>query len=168
MKKTNYCIDKENDVRFRKKHYTFSALVSKLKKELVKVVLDVNNYLETIKKYKKDRDPSHFYYDFKLGLDFSIDVGNPESIKNKIYHDKKYYYHAHHFLKIGPYKRSTIPIFWVDISDLSNEMIDEIKKLEPYDRNHLLKQAVSRIFEDINFDLFHDSISSNLKVRIQI
>ncbi len=147
-----------------KRYYTFSALVSKLKKELAKVDLNVDNYLEEIKKHKKNRSINALYYDYRLGLDFSIDVEDPKSIKEKIYNDRKYYYHAFHFLKIGAFKSNEVPIFWIDVSDLSKEMIYEIKKLEPVDRYQLLKQAVVRIFEDINFDLFHDSISSNLKV----
>ena len=43
-------------------------------------------------------------------------------------------------------------------------MIYELSQLDEKDRKFVLKQAVSRIFEDINFNLYHDSISANLKV----
>lgn len=41
---------------------------------------------------------------------------------------------------------------------------DESGKLDEQDRKFVLKQAVSEIFEDINFKLYHDSISANLEV----
>ena len=40
----------------------------------------------------------------------------------------------------------------------------ELSQLDEKDRTFVLKQAVGGIFEDINFDLYHDSISANLKV----
>ena len=50
------------------------------------------------------------------------------------------------------------------LSHLSAEMIYELGQLDEQDRKFVLKQAVGRIFEDINFDLYHDSISANLEV----
>jgi hypothetical protein len=40
----------------------------------------------------------------------------------------------------------------------------ELYHLDEKDRKFVLKQAVSRIFEDININLYHDSISANLEV----
>ena len=45
-----------------------------------------------------------------------------------------------------------------------HEMIYELNQLDENDRKFVLKQAVGRIFEDINFDLYHNSISANLEV----
>jgi len=39
--------------------------------------------------------------------------------------------------------------------------------LDEKDKKFVLKQAVGRIFEDINFDLYHDSISANLEVILE-
>jgi hypothetical protein len=43
-------------------------------------------------------------------------------------------------------------------------MIYELSRLDEKDKKFVLKQAVSRIFEDININLYHDSISANLEV----
>jgi hypothetical protein len=60
--------------------------------------------------------------------------------------------------------RKDAPPFKVSLSHLSPEMIYELSQLDKKDRKFVLKQAVSGIFEDINFNLYHDSISANLKV----
>jgi len=39
-----------------------------------------------------------------------------------------------------------------------------LSQLDEKDRRFVLKQAVGRIFEDINFNLYHDSISTNLEI----
>jgi hypothetical protein len=43
-------------------------------------------------------------------------------------------------------------------------MVYELSQLDKKDRKFVLKQAIGQIFEDINFDLYHDSISANLEV----
>jgi hypothetical protein len=50
------------------------------------------------------------------------------------------------------------------LSHLSAEMIYELGQLDEQDKKFVLKQAVGGIFEDINFNLYHDSISANLEV----
>ena len=78
--------------------------------------------------------------------------------------DRLYYYQAYDFQKLGLYKREDIPAFKVKLSHLPQDIIYELAQLNDQDRRFVLKQAVSRIFEDINFDLYHDSISANLEV----
>jgi len=43
-------------------------------------------------------------------------------------------------------------------------MIYELSQLDIKDRKFVLKRAIGKIFEDINFNLYHDSISANLEV----
>jgi len=50
------------------------------------------------------------------------------------------------------------------LSHLSAEMIYELGQLDEQDRKFVLKQAVGGIFEDINFNFYHDSISANFEV----
>jgi hypothetical protein len=70
------------------------------------------------------------------------------------------------FQKLGLYKREDAPTFKVKLSHLPHDLIYELAHLNEQDRKFVLKQAVSRIFEDINFDLYHDSISNRLEVEL--
>ena len=147
-----------------KNQYTFSAIPDKIQKELVIIKFNVNEYLKEIDKYKKDRPLNKFYYDYNKELDFSIDTKDPKSIEKKIYDDRWYYYKAYHYQKLGLFLRKDAPPFKVSLSHLSPEIIYELFQIDDKDRTFVLKQAVSRIFEDINFDLYHNSISANLEV----
>ena len=142
-----------------KNRYTFSAIPDKIKKELATVKFDVEEYKIKIDEYKKNRPLNERYYNYELELDFSE---NPK-ISFDIY-DRWYYYKAYHYLKLGLFLRKDAPPFKVSLSHLSPEMIYELSQLDENDRKFVLKQAVGRIFEDINFDLYHDSISANLEV----
>jgi hypothetical protein len=79
--------------------------------------------------------------------------------------NRKYYNQAHNLLKIGALKPT--PFFIVYLSDLSPELIKELHGLDSKDRQFVLKQAVGRIFEDINATLYHNSISRVLRVKLQ-
>ena len=94
-----------------------------------------------------------------LELDFSENLKIPFNIDNRWY-----YYKAYHYLKLGLFKREDAPIYWVDLKDLSSDIISALRTFDFEARNYILKEAISRIFEDINFDLYHNSVSRNLKV----
>ena len=144
--------------------YTIPALTDRLKKILATIILVIGEYLTNIEEHKKDRDPNKYYYDYDQELDFSIDTNDPKSIESKIYDDRLYYYKAHHYQKLGLFLKKDAPFFKVNIDHLPSEIIYELSQLDQRARNYVLKQAVSRIFEDINFDLYHDSVSANLEV----
>ena len=144
--------------------YPFSAIPDIIKKELAIVIFDVEEYLKKIEKYKKDRPLNQCYYDYDLELDLSINTKDPTSIKKKIYDNRWYYYKAYHYQKLGLFLRKDAPPFKVSLLHLSPEIIYELSQLDDKDRTFVLKQAVGRIFEDINFDLYHSSISANLEV----
>ena len=139
--------------------YTFSAIPEKLKKELAIIKFDIEKYKKEIDKYKKDRPSNPSYYDYDLELDFSKNPIIPFDID-----DRWYYYKVYHYQKLGLFLRKDTPPFKVSLSHLSAEMIYELSQLDEEDRKFVLKQAVGRIFEDINFNLYHDSISTNLEV----
>lgn len=82
----------------------------------------------------------------------------------KIYDNRKYYNQAHNLLKIRACK--PVPHFLVSVSDLWPELLKELRILNRSDLKFVLKQAVGRIFEDINSDLYHNSISRVLEVRL--
>lgn len=79
---------------------------------------------------------------------------------------KTYYLQAYDFQKLRLYKRENAPAFEVKLSHLPHDIIYELVQLDEQDRKFVLKQAISSIFEDINFDLYHSSISVNLKVML--
>ena len=142
-----------------KYRYTFSAIPDKIKKELAIIKFDIEEYKKEIDKYRTNRSLNQRYYDYELELDFSE---NPK-ISFDI-DDRLYYYRAYHYLKLGLFIRKDAPLFKISLSHLSADMIYELSQLDENDRKFVLKQAVSRIFEDINFNLYHDSISANLEV----
>jgi hypothetical protein len=144
--------------------YTKSALTDRIKKTLATTKLNIEEYINNIEKHKNNRDPNKYYFDYYQELDFSIDTEDPKSIERKIYDDRLYYYKAHHYLKLGLFLKKDAPIFKVNIDHMPSEIIYELSQLDSEDRRIFLKQAVSRIFEDVNFDVYHDSISANMKV----
>jgi hypothetical protein len=87
-----------------------------------------------------------------------------ESQEEGKYDNRKYYNQAHSLLKIGALK--PVLFFIVYLSELSPELITELYNLDSRDRSFILKQAVGRIFEDVNFEIYHNSVSSVLKVRL--
>ena len=139
--------------------YTFSAKPDKIKKELAVIKFDLAEYVKEIEKYKNNRPSNQFYYDYDIELDFSENTKIPFDID-----DRWYYYKAYHYLKLGLFLKKDAPPFKISLSHLSPSILYELKQLNDKDRKFVLKQAVGRIFEDINFNLYHDSISANLEV----
>jgi hypothetical protein len=82
----------------------------------------------------------------------------------KKFDSRKYYNQAYHYLRLGAC--NPIPDFLISLSDLTPRLVKELSYLESQDRNYVLKQAVGRIFEDINTELYHDSISKALRVKL--
>lgn len=147
--------------------YTNAAIPERIKKDLAVVLLDIPEYIKEIEKWKQNTDPKYYIYNYQLDLDLSIDTKDPESISHKIYEDRLYYYRAHHYLKLGIFKKEDAPKFKVQFEHLSQDVLYDFFLLNYEDRNIILKRAVARIFEEINFDLYHDSmISTNLEVEL--
>jgi len=86
-------------------------------------------------------------------------------VGSDVLEDRKYYHSAHHMLGIGAFK--PVPPYIINLSDLSPELIKELHSLDNKDRRFVLKQEVGRIFEDINPELYHNSISRVLRVKLQ-
>ncbi len=79
---------------------------------------------------------------------------------------RKYYHQAYHYLKIGAFASERVPKFLISMQDLEPSLLRELANLDNEDRNFVLKQAVGRIFEDINSRLYHVSISKLLEVEL--
>ena len=83
----------------------------------------------------------------------------------RIFDNRKYYQQAHKSLFFGALK--PVPPFVINLSDLTHKIIKELHDLDNESRRYVLKQAVGRIFEDINSDLYHNSISKVLEVKLK-
>jgi hypothetical protein len=83
---------------------------------------------------------------------------------SSIVESSKYYDLAFQLQKLGALKPT--PTFVIGAADLSTALREELNNLDPYTRQYVLHQAVGRIFEDINLELFHNSISRVLKVKL--
>ena len=70
---------------------------------------------------------------------------------------RKYYDLAFELRLIGVLRPT--PIYQIHRVDLTSRLLNELDALDPYSRSYVLHQAVGRIFEDINFELYHNSIS---------
>jgi len=139
--------------------FTENSLIERIKSDLAKIKINMKEYHSRIKTYRKKIPRNQQYYSFDLELDFSEIPIIPFNID-----DRWYYYKAYHYLKLGLFKREDSPIYWVDLKDLSSDIISALSTFDAETRKYILKEAVSRIFEDINFDFYHHSISINLKV----
>ena len=109
------------------------------------------NYSEWTSAYLEDRLKQH--------------LATIETKDEAWYDNRKYYNRAHDLLKIGAFR--PVPSFIVSLSDLSPRLVKELHSLDARDREFVLKQAVGRIFEDINPELYHNSISRVLRVKLQ-
>jgi hypothetical protein len=76
-----------------------------------------------------------------------------------------YYDEALQMLKIGAY--NPVPPYVIQFSHLTPRLQTELDQLQDIDLRYVLKQAVSRIFEDIDLELYHNSISRVLWVVLQ-
>src|SRR5215469_10532201 len=101
---------------------------------------------------------------FLLKINFNILPCPAMAPRAKIYDNRKYYNQVHNLLKLGAFK--PVPHFPVSVSDLWPPLLKELRVLDKRDRNFVLKQAVGRIFEDVNSKLYHSSISRVLEVRL--
>jgi hypothetical protein len=78
----------------------------------------------------------------------------------------KYYHQAMHFFKIGAFDSKMIHPYLISMQDLNPSILRELAELDHDDRNFVLKQAVGKLFEDINSKLYHISISKLLEVEL--
>lgn len=136
------------------KKFTNSALSDILKKELTAIKIDIEKYQQEIEKNKETENKN--YYVYELDLDFSKDP--------RITDDRKYYNRAFHYQKIGLFK-GNIPWLKISLLDLSLESLKSLSEFQSDEREYVAKQAIGRIFEDVNSDIYHNSISSILKVK---
>jgi hypothetical protein len=102
----------------------------------------------------------------EIMIDRGFYVNGKRSVKTLII--KKYYRQARELMKWIPIARPS-PEFVINASDLSTEVIKElsVRADNPDAMGYILKQAVGRIFENLDFNLYHLSIARSLKVRVE-
>jgi hypothetical protein len=120
------------------------------------MTIEVNEYDAWTPNYLVDRLKQHLA---------TSEVPAALGIDEKIYDKRKYYQQAHESLFFGALK--PVPPFVIYLSDLTHKIIKELYDLDRESRRYVLKQAVGRIFEDINSDLYHNSISKVLEVKLK-
>jgi hypothetical protein len=88
--------------------------------------------------------------------------------KGQTVHVRKYYRQARQLMKWIPITRPH-PEFVINISDLTPRIIKELTQIETCKkaRNYIILQAVTRIFENLDFEYCHLSIFRNLRVRLE-
>ncbi len=75
--------------------------------------------------------------------------------------DRKYYAKCYKSLWIGAAR--PVPWFDINISDLTAEYVRDLLGLDAQTRAFILKQIIGRIYEDIDVELYHNSISRCLR-----
>jgi hypothetical protein len=94
------------------------------------------------------------------------DCKKEDDANNRIIHFRKYYHQARMLMKRIPIAKPT-PEFIVNISDLTVRIIAELKALDKEGSKYVLRQAVGRIFENIDSKKYHLSIAQKLKVVLK-
>jgi len=77
----------------------------------------------------------------------------------------KYHNQALRLQKWIPIAKPT-PEFIINISDLTPRILSELKMLDICSYNYVTKQAIGRLFEEIDVRQYHLSIGRKLKVRL--
>jgi hypothetical protein len=78
----------------------------------------------------------------------------------------KYYHQALRMWKWIPISKPKAK-FIINISDLTPRLYCELKNLDKYTAQYVLKESVKRIFESIDFKFYHVHIENNLEVVLE-
>ena len=99
-------------------------------------------------------------YELCKFIDYIKDEEMGEFVEGRRYCDLARYLLYH----ISVYR--PVPIFRISLSDLNEKLKQELEILDRSTLVYVLKQAVGRIFEDIDARYYHTSISSILEVQL--
>jgi hypothetical protein len=102
----------------------------------------------------------------EITIDRGFYVDGKKSVKKLTV--QKYYRQARELMKWIPIARPA-PEFVINARDLSPKVIEEleVRANNPDAIGYVLKQAVGRIFENLDFNFYHLSISRSLRVRME-
>jgi hypothetical protein len=80
----------------------------------------------------------------------------------------KYYWQARRLVYWLPVLKVPSNEFVINLSDLSGKIRQELKGLDSKTLQYVLKQSVTKIFENIDADAYHSrSLGKNLRVRLE-
>jgi hypothetical protein len=79
---------------------------------------------------------------------------------------RKYYRQSRELLKWIPIAGADSP-FIIYLSDLTPQIKQEFDELEVTTVRYILTQAVSRLFENLDFEYYHLSTARKIKVRLE-
>jgi hypothetical protein len=99
-------------------------------------------------------------------ITFTIENDGWGQSKTKTLTVHKYYRQARELMKWIPVAKP--PEFVINASDLSPKIIEELEDRVDHlpTLRYIFKEAVGRIFENLDFDRYHLTIARNLRVRI--
>ena len=106
---------------------------------------------------------AHLTDELFLQLAKTKEIINYNGKKITIY---KYYHQALRMWKWIPISKPKAK-FIVNISDLTPRIYYELKSIENHTVQYVLKEAVKRIFENIDFKFYHEHIEDNLEVILK-
>ena len=124
-----------------------------------------SNEIETVKN-TSDREYwtiAHLMDEVFLQLAKKREIINYNDKNITIY---KYYHQALRMWKWIPISKPKAK-FIVNISDLTPRIYCELKNLDKHTAQYVLKEAVKRIFENIDFKFYHEHIENNLEVVLE-
>lgn len=78
---------------------------------------------------------------------------------------RKYYAQAQGLMYRIPISRPT-PVFVINLSDLTPHLLQELKNCKKKTLGYVIKSAVGRLFENLNFAYYHLSVARLLRIRL--
>jgi hypothetical protein len=94
----------------------------------------------------------------------SDEVGTTTTSGTRVARPRKYLEQARKLLPVAFLGKSP---FIINVSDLTPRIVDELSKRDAHSRGYILRQAAGRIFEEVNFELYHLSVAKGLRVRLE-
>ena len=135
---------------------------------LINTRLNLPNPSLVIERVLNDNDIEYWHFGYLIEVLFLHlakikEILNYNGKKVSIY---KYYNQALRMWKWIPLSKPKAK-FIINISDLIPRIYCELKNLDSYAAQYVLKESVRRIFESIDFKFYHEHIEDNLDVVIE-
>jgi hypothetical protein len=135
---------------------------------LINTRLNLPNHSLVIERILNDNDIEYWHFGYLIEVLF-LQLAKIKEILN--YNGKKvsiykYYNQALRMWKWIPISKPKA-IFVINISDLTPRIYCELKNLDRYAAQYVLKESVKRIFENIDLKFYHEHIENNLEVVLE-
>lgn len=132
---------------------------------LINIRLNMPNPSLVMERVLQDNDIEYWHFGYLIEVLF-LQLAKIKEILN--YNGKKvsiskYYNQALRMWKWIPLSKPKAK-FIINISDLTPRIYCDLKNLDSYAAQYVLKESVRRIFENIDFKFYHEHIEDNLEV----